>query len=89
VASVLNYHVVGGIPEGAVYIGRGSKWGNPFRIGKDGTRDEVIFKYKLWFRRQTELIEALDDLRDRDLVCFCAPEACHGDFLLELANVRA
>ena len=37
--AVLNKHKHG-IPQGAIYIGRGSKWGNPFVIGKDGSRDE-------------------------------------------------
>lgn len=43
--SVLNKHCCG-IPEDAVYIGRGSKWGNPFVIGRHGTRAEVIAKYE-------------------------------------------
>ena len=37
-----------GIPAGAIYIGRGSKWGNPFRIGPDGDRATVIAKYERW-----------------------------------------
>lgn len=83
---VLNYHHVGGVPEGAKYIGRGSKWGNRFVIGKDGDRDLVILKHKLWLPRQLDLMNALGELRGKDLVCFCKPEACHGDILLELAN---
>lgn len=71
---------------GAIYIGRGSKWGNPFRIGPDGDRAAVIAKYALWLRDQHYLLRALDELRGRDLVCFCAPAACHGDLLLWLAN---
>lgn len=70
----------------AVYIGRPSKWGNPFVIGKDGTREEVIAKYRAWIVTQAHLIEALGELRGKDLICFCAPQACHGDVLLELAN---
>ena len=35
-----------------VYIGRGSKWGNPYRIGEDGTREEVIEKYRLYLWKQ-------------------------------------
>lgn len=42
---VLNKRV-NGVPAGAVYIGRGSKWGNPFRIGRDGDRAAVIAKYE-------------------------------------------
>lgn len=75
----------GGHPH-AVYIGRGSKWGNPFVIGRDGDRATVIAKYERWLRGQPHLLRALDELRDRDLVCFCAPLPCHGDLLLRLAN---
>jgi hypothetical protein len=75
-----------GIPAGAIYIGRGSKWGNPFRIGPDGDRATVIAKYERWLRDQRHLLRALDDLRGLQLVCFCAPLACHGDLLLRLAN---
>ena len=82
---VLNKHEIG-VPAGAVYIGRGSKWGNPFRIGPDGDRAAVIARHARWLRDQHHLLRALDELRGRDLVCFCAPLACHGDLLLWLAN---
>ena len=67
-----------------VYIGRGSKWGNPFRIGPDGNRDEVIAKYKEWILMNTDLLSDLPELKGKDLMCFCAPKACHGDVLIEL-----
>lgn len=76
----------GGLPGDAVYIGRGSKWGNPFWIGRDGDRASVIAQYERWLRDQHGLLRALDELRGRHLVCFCAPLACHGDLLLRLAN---
>ncbi|WOF45576.1 DUF4326 domain-containing protein (plasmid) [Sphingopyxis indica] len=82
---VLNKHR-SGVPTGAVYIGRGSKWGNPFRIGRDGDRATVIAKYARWLASQVHLLRALDELRGRDLVCFCAPLPCHGDLLRRLAN---
>lgn len=82
---VLNKHHQG-VPKGAVYIGRGSKWGNPFRIGPDGDRAAVIAKHERWLADQQHLLRALDELRGRDLVCFCAPLACHGDLLRRLAN---
>jgi len=75
-----------GVPAGAVYIGRGSKWGNPFRIGPDGDRAAVIAKHERWLADQHDLLRALDDLRNRDNVCHCRPLACHGDLLLRLAN---
>lgn len=67
---------------GSIYVGRGSPWGNPFSIGRDGNRDTVIEKFR------TEILPELDvaDLRGRDLVCFCAPKKCHADLLLEKAN---
>lgn len=80
-----------GYPESAVYVGRGSKWGNPFRIGatsridKGLTRAEVIEKYREHLQ-VTGLIEQVGELTGKDLVCWCSPEACHGDVLLELAN---
>ena len=76
-----------GIPNGAVYIGRPSVWGNPFAMGDDGTRDVVVAKYEGWIRSQPVLIAAAKrDLAGKDLVCFCAPKKCHGDVLLAIAN---
>ncbi|MDD2766075.1 MAG: DUF4326 domain-containing protein [Opitutaceae bacterium] len=85
---ILNkHHFPSGVPEGAVYIGRPSKWGNPFAIGKDGDRETVIAKFREWIAGQPGLIEAARrELAGRDLVCFCAPRPCHGDVLLEIAN---
>lgn len=71
-----------------VYIGRPSKWGNLFVIGRDGSRADVIAKYRAWIVAQPALMNALDELGDRDLICWCAPLACHGDVLIELANRR-
>lgn len=69
-----------------VYIGRPSKWGNPFVIGKDGKRDEVIAKYAEWIKTQPELMAALPELKDKILGCWCRPYKCHGDVLAELAE---
>lgn len=69
-----------------VYIGRPSKWGNPFTIGKDGTREEVIDKYRKWIQFQPKLIAALPELKGKVLGCWCSPKACHGDVLSELAE---
>lgn len=72
-------------PPGSVYIGRGSKWGNPYVIGSDGTREEVIQKYRDNMSLDLEM-DAAVELRGKDLVCFCSPSPCHGDILLEIAN---
>lgn len=78
-----------GLPKNSVYIGRPSKWGNPFVIGKDGTREEVIAKYREWLLSQPEKVEAVKrELAGKDLVCFCSPKTCHGDILIELANSK-
>ncbi len=69
-------------PSDAIYIGRGSPWGNPFIIGQHGNRNEVIRRFK------EEILPKLDvsSLRGKNLVCFCKPQACHGDAILEKAN---
>ena len=71
-----------------VYIGRPSKWGNPFTIGKDGTRDEVITKYREWILTQANLLNDLDELKGKTLACWCHPQACHGDVLAELCEKK-
>jgi len=69
-----------------VYIGRPGKWGNPFEIGKDGTREDVVKKYRAWVVEQPVLMSSLHELKGKTLGCWCAPRACHGDVLAELAN---
>jgi hypothetical protein len=74
------YH--GTAPKDAVYVGRGSEWGNPFVIGTHGTRGEVIRRFC------EEVLPYLDlkPLRGKDLVCYCKPQACHADYLMKEAN---
>ena len=69
-----------------VYIGRPSKWGNPFTIGRDGTRSEVVQKYREWLANNTVLLNDIEELKGQTLGCFCHPKPCHGDVLAELAN---
>lgn len=78
---VLNKHK-DGMPLGSVYCGRGSPYGNPFKIGVHGTRDEVCDRF------EREVLPKIDTLplRGKDLVCFCAPKRCHCDALLREAN---
>lgn len=68
------------------YVGRPTIWGNPFKIGRDGSRKEVIQKYREWILTQPALIEQLPTLRGKILGCWCAPKPCHADVLLQLAN---
>lgn len=76
-----------------VYIGRGSKWGNPFSHlpntqaqFKVQTREEAVQEYKKWILTQPHLIKSLHELRGKTLCCFCKPKSCHGDVLVELVG---
>lgn len=73
-----------------VYIGRGSQWGNPFEIGKDGDRAYVIDSYCLhYLPRKPSLLEALPDLDGKVLECYCVPERCHGEVFIETLKREA
>lgn len=67
-----------------VYIGRPSKWGNPFIIGKDGNRKEVIERYREYIKGRKDLLAALEEIKGKALGCWCKPQPCHGDVLVEL-----
>ena len=69
-----------------VYIGRGSIWGNPYVIGKDGTRAEVLDKYRQYLESSPDLLLQVYSLRGKTLGCYCAPLPCHGDILAEYAD---
>lgn len=70
-----------------VYIGRPSKWGNPFPLRHEALRDEVIAQYEEWLKSQPQLVRAAKRvLRGKVLGCWCAPRKCHGDILLRIAN---
>jgi hypothetical protein len=85
------------IDENCVYIGRKfalfketSKWHNPFVIGKDGDRDEVIEKYRAYLLTRPDLMTTIGELKGKTLICWCGGinngVACHGDILVELAD---
>lgn len=67
-----------------VYIGWPSKWRNPFIIGRDGTREEVIEKYREYIMQRPDLLSDLHKLKGKVLGCWCKPKPCHGDVLVEL-----
>jgi hypothetical protein len=88
-SGVFNRHKGGFDPTNAVLIGRPSKWGNPFVIGRDGDRDTVIRKFESWLWSQPVLVAAVKaELRGKDLVCYCTPAPCHGDVLHAIANAE-
>ena len=75
-----------------VYIGRGSRLGNPYRIGSDGDRNTVIAKYKQynwgkWTAGDEDVTSAISDIMELEeyrvvlLGCHCAPLACHGNVI--------
>ena len=66
-----------------IYIGRPSKWGNPFEIGKDGNRQQVIDKFRNYILN-SELLYDIMELDGKILGCWCSPKACHGDVLVEI-----
>lgn len=69
-----------------VRIDRKTKWGNPYVVGRDGTREECIDKYAEWLEDQEHLLNALHELKGKRLGCWCHPHPCHGDILSRLAN---
>jgi hypothetical protein len=73
-----------------VYIGRPTIYGNPFTIGKDGTRDDVVEKYKTFFIEKilndNDFKNKILTLKGKRLGCFCKPLKCHGDIICEYLN---
>jgi len=73
-----------------VFVGRPSKWGNPFVVGINRNREAAVAEYAMYLRQSPSLTEeAKRELKGKDLVCFCHPLACHADILLEVANEGA
>jgi hypothetical protein len=76
-----------------VYIGRPSKWGNPFSH-KDGTlakfktntREEAVKKFEEYLIGNMDLMKDLPSLKGKVLGCWCKPKACHGDVLAKYAD---
>lgn len=74
----------------AVYVGRGTPFGNPFVVGRDGSREQVVGKYLVWLLAQLSrnpvLRERVRGLRGKQLACWCAPALCHAEILREAAH---
>ena len=71
-----------------VLIDRTTKWGNPFRIGVDGDRKEVLEKYENHLRNNPQLLKDIMELDGKILGCWCSPENCHGDIIIRYINLR-
>jgi len=77
------------IPPDAVYVGRPSKWGNPFRmrVFTDSQYKEAVGYFRGYAKdRLKQEPDWLEPLRGKDLVCWCVPHPCHAEVLLELVN---
>ncbi len=90
------------LPDGAVKVDRTTKFGNPFVVGRDGTRAECVDLYTKMLAgylalasgpsieeqkaARRHVLENLEYLRGKDLACWCKGSPCHADVLLELAN---
>lgn len=80
------YDVYGGRPR-AGQSTADAPWGNPFHLGKDGNRPQVVAKHREWLRTQPELLRRLrEEMRGKVWGCFCAPDDCHCDVYAEIAN---
>ena len=69
-----------------VYIGRGTPFGNIFRIGIDGDRQQVIEKYRSYFYNKLKdktFRDKVEQLQGKRLGCYCKPLCCHGDVIIE------
>lgn len=92
------------MPENTIYVGRGSRWGNPFVVGRDGTATECVAKYASYLLPYTHKppsntletfyiseanLQDIERLRGKNLACWCKlGDPCHADWLLKMANER-
>ena len=85
------------MPDCAIYVGRPTKFGNPFNVTDDRTNAEAVFAYEQWLtcpcitadipEKKKVILDSLEELRGKDLVCWCRlSSACHADILLDLSN---
>lgn len=75
--------------DGKRFPEENSIWHNPFKINKNNSRNTVINKYKLYIVKKIndeKLLGELLKLRNKNLGCWCNPELCHGDVLIDLIN---
>lgn len=86
------------MPENTVYVGRPTKWGNPYIVGETikgtnivTTHEIAVKRYKIAFQGLSGMAkkEIIDTLRGKNLACFCSlDKPCHADFLLEIVNAE-
>jgi len=70
-----------------IYIGRPSIFGNPYTIGRDGDRNEVVKQYKIYFydriEKDKDFKESISWLKGKKIGCYCYPLPCHGDIIVK------
>jgi hypothetical protein len=71
-----------------VFVGRPSKWGNPFPISDRTTREQAIEMYETYIRRCPNLLGDLPELVGKVMGCYCAPLPCHAEVLVKLLKER-
>jgi hypothetical protein len=77
----------GDAPSDAVYVGRGSVWGNPYPITASVSREKSLSMYETYLKKHPKFVEKIKkELNGKDLVCFCVPKVCHADILLRISN---
>ena len=77
------------MPEGCAYVGRPTKWGNPFTKSRTVTARRAVQMYRQMIEMHMGMcVDIEKELRGKDLCCWCPIEAeyCHADVLLEIAN---
>ncbi|RKY69337.1 MAG: hypothetical protein DRQ02_01370 [Candidatus Latescibacterota bacterium] len=76
------------MPANTIYVGRPTRWGNPFHVGMQGNAAECVRLYRSWLRTMPILVaDAKRELRGKNLACWCSlDQPCHADVLLELVK---
>ena len=83
------------MPKGATYVGRPTKWGNPFFVSDYG-QQKAVDLFRAWLtgldpetqpEQRKQLLDSIHELRGKNLACYCPlDQPCHADVLLEWAN---
>ncbi|MGN6417770.1 MAG: DUF4326 domain-containing protein [Pseudobacter sp.] len=74
------------MPENTIYVGRPTKWGNPYKINEKVDRANAVALFKEYIEQYVPK-EELEELKGKNLACWCKEGSpCHADVLLELAN---
>lgn len=76
------------MPENTTYVGRPSKWGNPFKIDEDHSAEEVVKQYRVHILGKLHVgLLDISELKGKNLSCFCKiGQPCHADILLKICS---